>query len=104
MDLVQAIISGIVQGLTEFLPISSTAHLYLVRWFMGWDDPGLEFDVALHLGTLAALLLYFRKEWIDLTFGAFNLLRGRISDPNARMALFIGLATIPGGCGRASSG
>ena len=52
MDLFQAIIYGIVQGLTEFLPVSSTAHLVLLPWFAGWQDPGMSFDIALHLGTL----------------------------------------------------
>ena len=59
MPLLQAIVLGIVQGLTEFLPISSTAHLALIPWLAGWRDPGLGFDIALHVGTLAAVLLYF---------------------------------------------
>jgi undecaprenyl-diphosphatase len=63
VDAVQAITLGIVQGLTEFLPISSTAHLTLVPWFLGWQDPGLTFDVALHVGTLVAVTVYF---WSDL--------------------------------------
>jgi undecaprenyl-diphosphatase len=63
---------------------------------MGWPDPGLSFDVALHLGTLIALLIYFRYEWTALIVSAFDLVRGRTSDPNARMALFIIVATIPG--------
>lgn len=63
MDTIQAITLGVVQGLTEFLPISSTAHLTLVPWFMGWKDPGLTFDVALHVGTLFAVTVYF---WNDL--------------------------------------
>ena len=96
MSILQAIIFGAVQGVTEFLPISSTAHLILLPWFMGWPDPGLSFDVALHLGTLIALLIYFRSEWIALIASALNLIRGRTSDPNARMALFIIVATIPG--------
>ena len=96
MTIFQAIIFGAVQGITEFLPISSTAHLILLPWFLGWPDPGLSFDVALHLGTLVALLIYFRKAWVDLIAASFNLLRGRTSDPNARMALFIVVATIPG--------
>ena len=96
MDIIQAIVFGAVQGLTEFLPISSTAHLILLPWFMGWNDPGLAFDVALHLGTLVALLIYFRSDWIALTRSSFDLVRGRTTDPNARMALFIAVATIPG--------
>jgi undecaprenyl-diphosphatase len=96
MSIFQAIVFGAVQGVTEFLPISSTAHLILLPWFMGWPDPGLSFDVALHVGTLIALLIYFRSEWIALITSALNLVRGRTSDPNARMALFIIVATIPG--------
>jgi undecaprenyl-diphosphatase len=96
MDIIQAIVFGAVQGLTEFLPISSTAHLILLPWFMGWNDPGLAFDVALHLGTLVALLIYFRSEWIALTRSSVDLLRGKTSDPNARMVWFIIIATIPG--------
>lgn len=62
----QAIILGIVQGLGEFLPISSTAHLVLVPYFTGWQDPGLSFDVALHLGTLIAVIGFFWKDWIRI--------------------------------------
>src|SRR6185436_19896688 len=96
MTIFQAIIFGAVQGLTEFLPISSTAHLILLPWFMGWPDPGLAFDVALHLGTLVALLIYFRAEWIALITSALGLVRGRTQSPDARMAMFIVAATIPG--------
>jgi len=99
MDILQAIIFGAVQGITEFLPISSTAHLILLPWFMGWTDPGLSFDVALHLGTLVALLIYFRVEWLNLARSTARLLRGRVQDADARMALFIILGTIPGALG-----
>lgn len=95
MTLLQAIILGAVQGATEFLPISSTAHLVLVPWFFGWTDPGLGFDVALHLGTLVALLLYFRAEWLALLAGGIDLLRGRRENPNAKLMLYIVAATIP---------
>lgn len=61
-----AIILGAVQGLAEFLPISSSAHLVLIPWLLKWKDPGLAFDVALHLGTLVALLIYYRKDWIAM--------------------------------------
>jgi undecaprenyl-diphosphatase len=67
MTVLQALVLGIVQGLAEFLPISSSAHLSLVPYIFQWEDPGLAFDVALHLGTLAAVLWYFRQEWIKLT-------------------------------------
>ena len=70
MSIFQAIVFGAVQGLTEFLPISSTAHLVLLPWAFGWPDPGLSFDVALHLGTLVALLIYFRADWFALISSA----------------------------------
>ena len=66
MPLYQAIILALVQALTEFLPVSSTAHLIIFPWFAGWQDPGLAFDVALHAGTLLALVLYFFKDWLTL--------------------------------------
>src|SRR4051812_6925810 len=61
-----AVTLGLVQGLSEFLPISSSAHLILAPWFLGWPDPGLTFDVALHVGTLAAVAAYFWRDWIQL--------------------------------------
>src|SRR5215475_7086822 len=66
MSLIQAIILALVQALTEFLPVSSTAHLILFPWLLGWKDPGLAFDVALHAGTLLAVILYFFKNWLTL--------------------------------------
>ena len=64
MQLIQSIILGIVQGLSEFLPISSSAHLIILPWILNWKDQGLAFDVALHIGTLFAVIFYFRKEWM----------------------------------------
>ena len=95
MTPIQAIILGFVQGATEFLPISSTAHLVLVPWFFGWTDPGLGFDIALHLGTLVSLLVYFRSDWFDLLGGGIDLLRGRRENPNSKLMLFIIVATTP---------
>lgn len=66
MPLYQAIILAVIQGLTEFLPISSTAHLILFPWLAHWPDPGLAFDVALHMGTLLAVVIYFLRDWIEL--------------------------------------
>ncbi len=66
MPIYQVIVLGIVQGLTEFLPISSTAHLALVPWLFGWKDPGLTFDIALHVGTLVAVLGYFIRDWVQI--------------------------------------
>ena len=65
-DTLRAIILGLIQGLTEFIPVSSSGHLILVPWFFGWADQGLAFDVGLHVGTLAALLLYFARDWVRL--------------------------------------
>jgi len=71
MDILQAIVLGIVQGLGEFLPISSTAHLVLTPYFFGWEDPGLAFDVALHAGTLVAVIGFFWKDWVNIFRSAF---------------------------------
>src|SRR5690349_18904446 len=61
-----AVTLGLLQGLSEFLPISSSAHLILAPWFFGWPDPGLTFDVALHVGTLIAVAIYFWRDWLAL--------------------------------------
>lgn len=66
MNVIEAIIIGAIQGLTEFLPISSSAHLEVIPWFFGWETPGLTFDVSLHLGTLVALLAYFWRDWCNM--------------------------------------
>jgi len=97
MDLVQAIVLAIVQGLSEFLPISSSGHLILIPHFLGWSDQGLAFDVAVHVGTLLAVLIYFRRQlgtmataWLD------SLFRGRHSR-DSRLAWQILVATVPVG-------
>ncbi len=93
MNLIQAIVYGIVQGIGEFLPISSTAHIILVPWFFGWRDPGVVFDVALHLGTAAAVISFFLKDWIVL-------IKAGLSSPKSadgKLFWLIVLATIPGG-------
>ena len=72
MNLLEAIVLGAIQGFGEFLPISSSAHLILVPWFFGWTDPGLAFDVALHFGTLIAVLLYFGKDWAAILMTALQ--------------------------------
>lgn len=100
MQLLIALVLGIVQGLSEFLPISSTAHLVLFPWAFGWDDPiinSLTFDVALHLGTLVAVLLYFRRDWIELIAAFFSSIKRRsLSRPSERAIWLIIAATIPG--------
>jgi undecaprenyl-diphosphatase len=99
--ILQAIILGIVQGATEFIPISSSAHLIIVPWLFGWNDPALTsltFDVALHLGTLIAVLAYFAKDWIALIRSWFISIKEWkfTSDPDRRIAWFVVLGTIPG--------
>ena len=73
MPLLQVIVLALVQGLTEFLPISSTAHLYLTSWLFGWQVEGLDFDIALHIGTLLAVLLYFARDWIQILAQGFGI-------------------------------
>ena len=100
MTVFQAVILGLVQGLAEFLPISSSAHLVLTPWVFGWSDPGLSFDVALHVGTLVAVLWYFRAEWVKLTQSAISLLRTRRADTEEkRRFLYLVIATIPAAIG-----
>ena len=100
MTVFQAVILGLVQGLAEFLPISSSAHLVLTPWVFGWSDPGLSFDVALHVGTLIAVLWYFRAEWVKLTQSAIALLRTRRADTEEkRRFLYLVVATIPAAAG-----
>jgi len=97
VDALQAIVLGIVQGLTEFLPISSTAHLRIVPAFMGWEDPGAAFTAVTQLGTLAAVLLYFRVDlWRIARTWVASLRRPELrSELDARMGWYIMLGTIP---------
>ena len=100
-DVLGALILGIVQGLTEFAPVSSTAHLALVPWIFGWQSPllnSLAFDIALHMGTLLATLTYFRSEWLRLIRAGLASIRDRslAGDPWRRLAWLLVLATIPG--------
>jgi len=81
MPLYQAIVLAVVQGLTEFLPVSSTAHLWLVPWILKWDDPGLTFDVALHAGTLVAVFLYFWRYWLEMIRMVLGINVGIASGP-----------------------
>ena len=100
MTIFQALVLGILQGLTEFLPVSSSAHLALAPYLFGWEDPGLAFDVALHFGTLVAILWYFRKEWGQLISAAVAVIRKRKAEtPEERRVVFLIIATIPGAIG-----
>ena len=102
MPLYQAIVLALVQAFTEFLPVSSTAHLTLFPWLLGWQDPGLAFDVALHAGTLVAVLLYFFKDWLTLALCGVGLKypgNAASEEVAQRKKLFwyMVIGTIPGG-------
>ncbi|HSW49364.1 MAG TPA: undecaprenyl-diphosphate phosphatase, partial [Bryobacteraceae bacterium] len=73
MPLYQVVVLAVVQGITEFLPISSSAHLALAPWLLKWPDQTLVFDIALHFGTLAAVLLYFWRDWVQIAAQGFGL-------------------------------
>jgi undecaprenyl-diphosphatase len=105
MPIIHAVVLALVQAATEFLPVSSTAHLILVPWLMGWADHGLLFDIALHLGTLMAVLVYFAKTWIRLLFLSFGrkVLQPGPDDPdhdlfaNPKLFWYLVAATFPAG-------
>ncbi len=97
MELFQILILALVQGLTEFLPISSSAHLILVPQFTGWSDQGLAFDIAVHLGTLIAVVSYFRHQLQSMAVEWVGSLTGKGMTPDARLAWAVGLGTIPVG-------
>jgi undecaprenyl-diphosphatase len=97
MPIYQVVVLAVVQALTEFLPISSTAHLVLIPWLFGWKDGGLTFDVALHAGTLVAVIIYFFRDWVQIVGQAFGLNIG--SDPDLRqnrnLLWLLAVASIP---------
>lgn len=96
MDELQALILGILQGAAEFLPISSSGHLVLVPWWLGWDSPPLIYDVAVHVGTATAVIVYFWRDWLRLFQASFAALQQRtIKTADEKMLLFLALATIP---------
>jgi undecaprenyl-diphosphatase len=102
MPVYQAIILALVQALTEFLPVSSTAHLTLFPWIFHWQDPGLAFDVALHAGTLVAVLLYFFKDWLTLTLCGLGLKYPATASAeevsqHRKLFWYMVIGTIPGG-------
>ena len=97
MEIYQAIILGIVQGLTELLPISSSAHLTLIPQIFNWSQVPDSFDVALHFGTLLAIGIFFFKDWISLIKGGFNKVFKKEDSVEGRMFWYIVAATIPGG-------
>lgn len=97
MPIFHAVVLGIIQALTEFLPISSTAHLILVPWFLHWDDGGLTFDVALHAGTLLAVIIYFFRDWVQIIAEGFGLNIGGNPDiqRNPKLLWLLAVGSIP---------
>lgn len=96
MSIFQSIILGIIQGIGEFLPISSSAHLIIIPYLFNWSEHSLAFDVALHFGTLIAVLFVYFKDWWELFKGAFNKVVYKKNSFNNKMFWFLVLATIPG--------
>jgi undecaprenyl-diphosphatase len=94
VEYLHEIVLGLIQGLTEFLPVSSAAHLILLPRLLGWEDQGLEMDVAAHLGTLCAVIYYFRHEFKAMFSSAYSS-RCSFSDPQSRYLWFLILATVP---------
>ena len=97
MTVFQAIVLGIIQGLTEFLPISSSAHLNIMPWLFNWQEIPEAFDIALHFGTLLAICIYFFKDWIDLLIGGYKKVVKKEDSTSGRIFWYIVIATIPTG-------
>ena len=95
MPIYQAIVLGIVQGLTEFLPISSSAHLNLFPWLLKWGQMPESFDVALHIGTLLAIVIYFFKDWINLIVGGYKQAIKKEKSTDGKIFWYLVIATIP---------
>ncbi|HET9321731.1 MAG TPA: undecaprenyl-diphosphatase UppP [Bryobacteraceae bacterium] len=99
MPLLQVVVLALIQGITEFLPVSSTAHLALAPWLLGWTDPGLTFDIALHVGTLLAVLAYFFRAWVQIIAHGFGVRFGddEMLRQNPRLLWLLVIGTIPAG-------
>lgn len=97
MQIIQSLILGIVQGLTEFLPVSSSGHLNVFPWVFGWDTISESFDVALHLGTLIAILIFFYKDWINLIKGGFKKVFKKEDSTDGKIFWYLVICTIPAG-------
>ena len=95
MNIFKAVILGIVQGIAEFLPISSSAHLILLPYLFGWKESGLAFDVALHFGTMMAVLVVFFKDWWNLFVGAIKDVKNKEKSTNGKMFWYLVVATVP---------
>jgi undecaprenyl-diphosphatase len=97
IDLYQVLLLAVVQGLTEFLPISSSAHLVIPPLLLGWPDQGLAFDVAVHVGTLSAVLLYYRRDLSNMIAAWLRSLSGEAPSEDSRLVWYLCLATVPAG-------
>ena len=97
MSIIQSIILGVVQGLTEFLPVSSSAHLNLFPWVFNWDPMPDSFDVALHIGTLLAIVIFFFKDWINLFVGGYKQVVKKEKSTDGKVFWYLVIATIPAG-------
>ena len=99
MPIYQVVLLAIVQGLTEFLPVSSTAHLYLTSWLLGWNTEGLDFDIMLHIGTLLSVLLYFFKDWVQIIGQGLGIRVGHDDQlkHNHMLLWLLAIASIPVG-------
>ena len=99
MPIYQIVVLGIVQGLTEFLPVSSSAHLYLTSWLLGWNTEALDFDIMLHLGTLVAVLIYFFRDWVGIIAHGFGVRMGGQPELNHNPGLLwlLAIGSIPVG-------
>jgi undecaprenyl-diphosphatase len=94
MEAFHALLLGVIQGITEFLPISSSGHLVLVPWFFNWKDQGLAFDVALHFGTLLAVAAYFWRDWVSIFRAAFS--GQQKGEYRSSYLLVLAVASVPG--------
>jgi len=99
MPLIQVIVLAIIQGLTEFLPVSSTAHLYLTSWLLGWQVEALDFDIALHIGTLLAVIIFFFKDWIQIIAQGFGIHLGKDDElrHNHMLLWLLAIGSVPVG-------
>src|SRR5579872_3246969 len=97
MPLYQVVVLAIIQGITEFLPISSTAHLTLAPWLLGWVDPGLTFDIALHVGTLLAIIVFFFRSWLQIVAQGFGIHYGHDEGlrENPQLLWLLAMGSIP---------
>ncbi|PKM22123.1 MAG: undecaprenyl-diphosphatase, partial [Gammaproteobacteria bacterium HGW-Gammaproteobacteria-14] len=95
MEWLQLLVLAVIQGLTEFLPVSSSAHLILPAALLGWEDQGLAFDVAVHLGTLMAVVWYYRHRLLAMTQGAVSGVQTRRLNEDLRLGLLLAWATLP---------